>query len=166
MNMKNSIITGLFIFCVSFQSCKQNEEGKVSEETLDVVNKLAKKTCYQAVYNQDTLDLKLTTLPDGKVSGSLVMHVEKEENRYGIVEGGFSGDTLLVSYTFAVGADAGTKFTNPLAFLKRGEELVMGNGKIENYMGASYFVKDIPIDYEKVKYKLSPVECTIGDNNE
>lgn len=46
-----------------------------------------------------------------------------------------------------------------MALLKRGNELILGNGKIETYLGRSYFAKDTPIDFEKVKYKFTTVDC-------
>ena len=46
-----------------------------------------------------------------------------------------------------------------MAMLKKGNELILGSGKIETYLGSSYFAKDTPIDFEKVKYKFTTVEC-------
>ena len=46
-----------------------------------------------------------------------------------------------------------------MAFLKRGSELILGNGEIETTMGASYFVKGKPIDFDNVKYKFTVVDC-------
>ena len=46
-----------------------------------------------------------------------------------------------------------------MAFLKKGDQLILGNGEIQTTMGASYFVKGKPIDYENVKYKFDKTEC-------
>ena len=46
-----------------------------------------------------------------------------------------------------------------MAFLKRDNQLILGNGKIETTMGASYFIKGDPIDYDNVKYKFNIVDC-------
>jgi hypothetical protein len=46
-----------------------------------------------------------------------------------------------------------------MAFLKRGNELILGNGKIQTTMGASYFVKGSPIDFDRVKFKFVTVDC-------
>ena len=46
-----------------------------------------------------------------------------------------------------------------MALLKKGNELILGNGKIETYLGASYFAKGQPIDFENVKYKFATVDC-------
>jgi hypothetical protein len=41
----------------------------------------------------------------------------------------------------------------PNGFFKNGNELILGNGKIEFSLGASYFAKGI--DFESVKYKFN-----------
>lgn len=46
-----------------------------------------------------------------------------------------------------------------MVFLKKGNELILGNGKIETNMGAYYFVKGVPIDFDNVKYKFAKVDC-------
>jgi hypothetical protein len=46
-----------------------------------------------------------------------------------------------------------------MAFLKLGNELILGNGKIETIMGTSYFVKEESINFDSVKYKFSKVDC-------
>ena len=46
-----------------------------------------------------------------------------------------------------------------MAFLKRGEELILGNGKIITYLGVSSFAKGEPIDFENVKYKFNKTDC-------
>lgn len=45
-----------------------------------------------------------------------------------------------------------------MAFLKRGNELILGNGKIQTTLGASYLVKGT-IDFERVKFKFTTVDC-------
>jgi hypothetical protein len=77
----------------------------------------------------------------------------------GEIIGKFSGDTLLVDYSYVEGVTDKTIFKNPLALLKKGKELILGNGKIETYLGKTYFIKGQPIDYEKVKYKFSETDC-------
>jgi hypothetical protein len=46
-----------------------------------------------------------------------------------------------------------------MAFLKRGNELILGNGKIETYLGKSFFAKETPIDFDNVKFKFRIVDC-------
>lgn len=87
------------------------------------------------------------------------MKVFNMPNKTGEIAGKFSGDTLFVSYTFTEGTNKEITYKNPMAFLKRENELILGNGKIETSMGASYFVKGSPIDFERVKYKFTTVDC-------
>lgn len=77
----------------------------------------------------------------------------------GTVEGKFSGDTLFVDYTHTSGSINKKGYINPLAFLKVGENLVLGVGEIENHTGRSYFVKDKPIDFEIARFIFEPVDC-------
>ena len=81
------------------------------------------------------------------------------EKKVGKIAGEFSGDTLFASYTFIQGDNKKVTFKNPMAFLKRGDQLILGNGKMQTTMGATYFVKGSPIDFESVKFKFSAVEC-------
>jgi len=126
----------------------------------------AKVQCYQAVFEKDTADMKLTTMAGGKVKGSLVMaygktrpnQLEQTVNS-GEVQGSFKGDTLYVNYTYTTGSINKTVYTNPLAFLKKGETLIMGVGAIETQMGRTYFVKGKPIDYEIGRFRFAPVGC-------
>jgi len=115
--------------------------------------------CFKAVYEKDTLTLKINTLKDQKMTGSMEMAVFNLPKREGELTGAFRGDTLFASYTFTQNGIKNKTFKNPMAFLKRGNELIVGNGEIETTMGASYFVKGTPIDFDQVKYKFTAVDC-------
>jgi len=157
--MKKSDLFYLLMFCIVFVSCKkepnQNEvkTAKVQEE------KPIRTECYRALYEQDTIDLKINTLKDGKITGNMSMKVFEHPEKLGKIEGSFHGDTLFVDYTFAMVTNDKVTFKNPMAMLKKGNELILGSGKIETYLGRSYFAKGTPIDFDKVKYKFSKVEC-------
>jgi hypothetical protein len=101
----------------------------------------------------------MNTLRNGKITGNMVMKFFNMPKKVGKIAGEFNGDTLFASYTFIQGTDEKITYKNPMAFLKRGDELILGNGKIQTTMGASYFVKDSPIDFERVKFKFSTVDC-------
>lgn len=152
--MKNNFWIYMIISCLGLTSCKkEGDNSKAIEQTpLQVA-------CYQAVYEKDTVTLKLNTLKDGTITGNLVMKEFDTPIKNGDVTGKFNGDTLLVDYSYVEGVADKTIFKNPLALLKKGKELILGNGKIETYLGKTYFVKGQPIDYEKVKYKFSETDC-------
>lgn len=148
---------GLLSIALGFQSCKNKDADKTEDTT--VMAKTLSKECFKAVYEADTLDLQINTLEGGKISGTMDMNIANMPKKSGELVGEFSGDTLYASYTFTQGANKKVTFKNPMAFLKRGTELILGNGQIATSMGASYFVKGTKIDYDNVKYKFSPIEC-------
>ena len=153
--MKNLGLFCLLLACISLESC--NKKPKVdADQALDETPTSVQ--CYKALYEKDTLDLKINTLKSGKVSGGIVMKVFNRAEKVGKIAGEFRGDTLFVDYSFVSGTDKAT-YKNPMAILKRGNELILGNGKIETYLGASYFAKGQPIDFDNVKYKFTAVDC-------
>jgi hypothetical protein len=42
---------------------------------------------------------------------------------------------------------------------KSEDDLILGNGEIQITLGASHFVNDAAIDFDRVKYKFTAVEC-------
>jgi hypothetical protein len=152
--MKNLGFACLLLTCIGFESCKKDTTEKVV-----VVEKPISVQCYKAVYEKDTLNLKINTLKDGKLTGAMEMAIFNLPKKVGELTGEVRGDTLFASYTFTEGGTKNKTFKNPMAFLKRGNELILGNGEIETTMGASYFVKGKPIDFDQVKYKFTAVDC-------
>ncbi|OAB25303.1 hypothetical protein SAMN05444395_10973 [Flavobacterium fryxellicola] len=155
--MKNLSLFCLLLTCIGLGSCKNNQSEKIIEAK--EAKELVSEQCYKAVYEKDTLDLKINTFKDGEITGDMVMAIATMPKKVGEIIGEFRGDTLFASYTFIQGANKEKTFKNPMAFLKRGNELILGNGQIQITMGASHFVKGEPIDFERVKYKFSEVDC-------
>lgn len=154
--MKNLGLFCLLLACIGLESCNKNQKNvdiqAQAEKPLSI-------QCYKALYEQDTIELKINTLKSGKISGNMVMKIIDMPKKVGEIAGEFRGDTLFAAYTFIQGANDKVTFKNPMAFLKRGNELILGNGKIQTTMGASYFVKGTPIDFDRVKYKFTNVDC-------
>jgi len=157
--MKTPVLICLLFACIGFQSCKNNQEEKTVDGTQVQAEKPLSVQCYKALYEQDTIDLKVNTLKNGKITGDMAMTLFNMPKKVGTIAGEFSGDTLFVSYTFVQGANKKITFKNPMAFLKRGNALILGNGKIQTTLGATYFVKGSPIDFERVKFKFTTVDC-------
>lgn len=154
--MKNLVLFCILLACIGIESCNKNPKN------IDIQSSTEKPVsvqCFKALYEQDTIDLKINTLNSGKITGDMVMRMDNLPEKVGKIAGESRGDTLFVAYTFIQGANDKVTFKNPMAFLKRGDELILGNGKIETTMGASYFVKGEPIDFDNVKYKFSTVDC-------
>ncbi len=151
-------IASLFIYSCN-QGTKKNQEGS-AENTVLITN------CYIAVFEKDTARLKTQTDTSGKITGDLTMKygevqpnsLEKVIN-VGTISGEFRGDTLFVDYTHTSGSINKQGFKNPLAFLKVGENLLLGVGQIETHLGRSYFVKNKPIDFEIGRFKFVPIDC-------
>lgn len=126
----------------------------------------ANNQCFLAVHEKDTASLNITTAANGQVKGDLVIatgelnpgSIEKVLNN-GQIEGRFRGDTLFVDYTYTTGTVNKTVYKNPLAFLRNREQLILGVGEIETYLGKTYFVKGKPINFEIGKYRFDSVDC-------
>ncbi|MEZ0181724.1 MULTISPECIES: hypothetical protein [Flavobacterium] len=157
--MKNLVLPCLLVICIGFQSCKNEEKQKEAEAAKAEGEKVVSTECYKAIYEKDTIDLKLNTLKNGRLSGDMIMKVAPSTVRTGEVAGEFHGDTLFVDYTFRDNVNKNTTFKNPMALLKRDKQLILGNGTMQTTMGVTYIVKDKPIDFEKVKYKFEIAEC-------
>jgi hypothetical protein len=146
------VIVG-FVSCNRKQSQNSNEEQILEEKPVSV-------QCYISSFEKDTIDLKINTLKDGKISGNMEMKLLDMPIKTGKIAGEFRGDTLFVDYSFIQGTNEKVVFKNPMAFLKKENELTLGNGKIVTYMGASYFAKGEKIDFENVKYKFIQTDCS------
>jgi hypothetical protein len=155
--MKNLGLFCLLLTCIGVISCKNNKSEKIIEakEAAELIS----VQCYKALYEEDTLDLKINTFKNGGITGDMVMAISNMPKKVGEIVGEFRGDTLFASYTFVQGGYKEKTYKNPMAFLKRGDELILGNGQIQITLGASHFVKGEPIDFEKVKYKFTAVDC-------
>lgn len=157
--MKKLGLFCLLLACIGFESCKNDQNPKDVDAAKAQAEKPIRIACYKSVYENDTIDLTLNTLKNGKITGIMVMKIENMPEKVGEVAGKFNGDTLFVDYTFIQGTNNKRIFKNPMAMLKKENELILGSGKIETYLGRSYFVKDVPIDFEKVKYKFTTIDC-------
>ena len=155
--MKNLDLFCLLLVCIAFESCNKNK--KEIDITQIPTEKPISTQCYTSLYENDTIKLEINTLKSGKITGNMTMRIVNMPKKVGKIAGEFRGDTLFAAYTFIQGANDKVTFKNPMAFLKRGNELILGNGKIETTMGASYFVKGEPIDFDNVKYKFTTVDC-------
>lgn len=157
--MKNTVLFCLLLICIGFESCQKNQEQKKIENTKVQDEKPVSVECYKALYEEDTINLKINNLKNGKITGNMVMKIINMPDKVGEISGKFHGDTLFVDYTFIQGTNDKVTFKNPMALLKKDNELILGSGKIETYLGRSYFAKGTPIDFELVKYKFTKVEC-------
>lgn len=142
-------------------SCTQT--GNKTTEKADTAvtvktDTLFEKQCFVAIDGKDTADLKLKT-SEGKVTGTLVINYSEKGKNDGQIAGAYKGDTLFVDYTFKIGKTNQTIYKNPLALLKKDGKLILGVGQIETTLGRSYFVKGMPIRFDKGRFTFAPQEC-------
>ncbi len=162
--MKNSIYLLAFFVTVWIFGCNQaqNNNSQTADES---TSETSNRSCYLALTEKDTADLKIMTSKDGKVTGDLIMRYGLKPNKVervinkGKVEGSFKGDTLFLNYLYTSGSLNNTLYQNPLALLKKGDQLILGVGQIQNSVGRSYFAKNKPIDFEKGRFKFMPADC-------
>lgn len=154
----------VLLSCIGLQSCKNDEKQKQAEAAKAEAEKVVNVQCYKAIYEKDTINLTLNTLKNGKLGGNMIMKVENTPEKNGEIAGEFHGDTLFVDYTFKEITDKNKTFKNPMAFLKKDKQLILGNGTMQTTMGVTYLVKDKPIDFDRVKYKFDSVDCVDCDH--
>lgn len=161
--MKNSLLYLSFLALPLMFSCNRGgSDNSKSKGRLDALtDTVISKQCFIAVDQKDTATLTINNFENGKVNGHLLIkYVDKGKND-GQIEGAYKGDTLFVDYTFKIGTVNKTIYKNPLAFLKKDSNLVMGVGQIETHVGRSYFVKDKPISFEKGRFTFRPTDCKL-----
>lgn len=157
--MKNRSFCSLLFLSIVMQSCNQSQNQVDGQWGLTRAEKPILVEDYKAIYQEDTINLKINTLKSGKITGEMEMKIAYMPVKEGKIAGEFKGDTLFASYTFIQGGYEKRTFKNPMAFLRKDNQFILGNGKIQTTMGASYFVKGEPIDFEHVKYKFTKIEA-------
>lgn len=153
MKRKLTLIITL-IFAITYFSCSNNGDKKAPKK-----ENVVEKVCYISTYENDTAKMNISYLNNLKVKGTLEIKYGNGAQNNGFIEGDFKGDTLYVYYKFSTANTAMGSFTNPLVFLRKKEQLVMGIGQIETQLGRSYFVKDKPLNFERSKFVFTPTNC-------
>jgi hypothetical protein len=163
MKTFNYLLISIALFSMfGCNSPQRNQEKNTGNTTTPK----AVKQCFVARFEKDSASLTLITASNGKITGLLYikyheikpMELENELN-VGNIEGKFNGDTLFANYTFTSGTLNKTRYTNPIALLRKGDTLIIGAGVINSYMGKSYFDKKRPLDFKRSRFHFKPVEC-------
>lgn len=157
--MKRRILYTLLAAIPMVYSCNQSGEKSTAANEDQATDTVSTTQCYAAVDSNDKADLKLISSAKGEVTGNMVINYFEKGKNDGLIDGKFKGDTLFADYTFKIGTKNPVVYKNPLAFLKRGDSLILGVGQIETSLGKSYFVKGKPIRFDRSKFIFSPVEC-------
>lgn len=123
------LIVPLFIF-----SCG-NDEGR----------KQKPMSSYVAVKKRDTGRISLNIAPS-TFKGVLQINYDQTYTDSGDVQGIVKGDTLIGDYSYKHYKLKLWK-RKPIALLRKGDTLVMGEGIIKNTFGRIYFDQTVPIEY-------------------
>lgn len=153
--MKTSIIY-LPMILLSFAACNGNKS--TSEQQNDTLA-VSHTECYVAVFQNDTARLNLSTLEGSKITGNLLIQYDNNPKNEGELKGRRNGDTIFADYTYTVGTYEKAINKNPLAFLVKGDSLILGIGEIESKMGRSYFKPGTPIHFDKGRFRFVKGEC-------
>lgn len=105
---------------------------------------------YKAVNKADTATLRLN-LTDKAFYGQFEINYHGAYKDSGGVTGIIKGDTLRGTYRFQhYGMEKWHSM--PIALLKKNNQLIMGEGLMEIYMGMYYFKKNTTINYQNPRF--------------
>jgi len=138
-------------------ACQGNGSKKVNANEQKAT--WGKPECYTAIFEKDTAYLSIQRSADKKVKGDLLIQYSKNPKNEGTLTGDFRGDTLFADYTYTVGTYKDRINKNPLAFLKKGDSLIIGIGEIETYAGRAYFKPGAPINFDKGRFRFVTSSC-------
>ena len=139
-------------------ACNGNKGKTANQNATDTVSN-ATPECYIAIFEKDTAYLNIQRTDTAKVQGDLLIKYGSNPKNEGKLAGQFRGDTLFADYTYTVGTYKEKINKNPLAFLVKGDSLILGIGQIETYVGRSYFKPGAPIDFDKGRFRFVKTEC-------
>ena len=111
---------------------------------------------YKAINKTDTAVLHLTKMGNDFFGKYEIFHSNFEKDS-GTVNGTFSGDTLKGSFLYVPYYNNTDLKRKPIALLKRGEKLLLGQGSVSVYMGIPFFSPNIPIDYRNPEFIFEKV---------
>lgn len=108
------------------------------------------KRLYSGINKSDTAKLFIK-LTDKEFYGQLEINYPGAFKDSGDVSGIVKGDTLKGTYRYQHYGIV-KWHSMPISLLKKHNQLIMGEGPMEIYMGMYYFKKNRPIDYKKPKF--------------
>jgi len=164
--MKNQIYKVVLFIPLFLISCHHGKKNTAlhHEDSYSLIRK--PEQCFTAIFQKDTAFLKFKTMANGKIQGKLIIKygeleplaLEKELYR-GDISGKFNRDTLFADYVFT---DRGKKalYRNPIALLRKNDELVLGYGTTINYLGRTWFMHRQAIKFNNSRFQFLPGQCT------
>jgi hypothetical protein len=164
--MKNGLYGLIFLAAVFLPGCEHYAKNSAQQDAENYRLSKSPEQCFVAVYQKDSAFLKFKAMPQGKIQGSLVIKyaeleplaLEKEFYN-GEIKGRFTKDTLFAEYTFTDGTKK-TVYKNPIALLRKGNQLLLGFGVTVNYLGRTWFPNHKAINFAKGRFQFAPVKCS------
>ncbi|SDB49292.1 hypothetical protein SAMN03097699_1682 [Flavobacteriaceae bacterium MAR_2010_188] len=143
----------LFTSCMEEKKTEAETEADVEMEIPEIAVNDINESCYLYAMNNDSIALKYTIVED-KVSGKMHYNFSEKDSSFGNFEGSFEGDTLRGIYDFQ---SEGLRSTREIVFLKQGDELVNGSGKIIQNGNAETFDPKATLSFNS--FKMQKVTC-------
>lgn len=141
MNLKSFCF--LFLMLALMVSCNSKEEKKIYKQVL-----------YRAVNDKDTATLALN-ISDKRFYGRYEISYHKIGKDSGDVRGDIKENTLTGDFHFI--SNGGSWKRIPLAFLKKENKLVQGNGVVGTYMNLPCFIQGT-LNYNNPKFVFEEVK--------
>ena len=152
-------LSSIFISVTILFSCNDNSASleKSTEEQHELKEPSADTnsiTCYGLNNGKDTVLMKIK-IDEGQVSGDLMYHYFEKDKNTGTLKGKMIGDTLLGTYTFM---SEGKESVRPVVFLKNGNEMIEGYGKLDSTTGEPDLADRSAIKFDN-KFILKQTDC-------
>ncbi|WP_413999756.1 hypothetical protein ACMDB5_04150 [Flavobacterium sp. W1B] len=139
-----------FLLLVLVIACDSKKESK------------ANSVFYEAVNNRDTALLSIVTNGFSFNGNYEIIYGNKAIKDSGDVSGKIKGDTLIGTYNYK--SYGGSWKRLPIAFLKKENKLILGNGVEGGYMGFVYFNPEVPLDFNSPKFIFEKTKDSLIKN--
>ncbi|MEO6916512.1 MAG: hypothetical protein ABI151_13535 [Chitinophagaceae bacterium] len=116
-------------------------------------------TCYALDTGKDKIVMQIA-INNNTVTGNLLYKYSGKDRNSGTIQGEMHGDTLLATYTFM---SEGKESKRDVAFLKKGDEIVEGYGKVDPATGAPDLTDKSVIKFDNT-FILKKTDCKTDDH--
>lgn len=151
---KNRLFTIIAtLIMLTLYSCKEQKTAKKKMDEKAII-------CYVAADNLDTAWLRIDTTDKKYILGELIFIYGNKNYYEGLIKAEMNGDTLKGNYSFKLN-NVDKWYKNPIALLRNKQTIKMGIGEIYTLWGSGFFLKTVPIDYEKGRFVFKQTGCEI-----
>ncbi len=147
------MVTIILMCCCIAAGCNNKIESNSHETAVQdtslsgsMVQQPVTTACYGMMNASDTVRVQLIILQDS-VSGSMTTQYEGKDKNTGLLVGAMKGDTLYANYTFH---SEGIQSVREVAFLRQGDQLLEGFGKVVEQEGKMVFAQPADLRFGTV----------------